>query len=161
MIEKDIQKKIEYYLHRDRSKLYITPYRSWGAMLVVLTLMLLAAFVFGYNAYVQYYIHGVEVEKSTEAAVEKSEIEVLKAEVDDALIYFLEKKKMHEMLRENRIDFYTATSGLQVSDEPAEDISDDEVSDEDVEMSARFDVVRDQVAQVGSVVRSFLIDLVR
>jgi len=71
--------------------------------------MFVLATLFGYFLYVQYYVKGVEVESTGKTAEQQlSDVEILKADLDEVLLYFENKEKTHESLLNEKITFERA-----------------------------------------------------
>lgn len=86
------------YVHRDRSKLYLTPYREWGIILIFGVPLLIAVSMFGYYTYERYFVTGVEEVSPVAVTTKKSDIEILKKDLDDTLDYFKNKEEKHTNL---------------------------------------------------------------
>ena len=103
------------YVHRDRSKLYITPYRDWGIILISSAFLFVAFSAFGYYAYDHYYVAGVESTAAVDAVQKHSDIDVLKKDLDSTFAYFNEKEKKHQTLLLEKRHFDTVVSSTTKS----------------------------------------------
>lgn len=160
---KDIQKRIQRYVHRDKSKLYITPYYSWAAMLTVWSLLLVGAFGFSYHVYMQYYIQGVEdVSNGQEDVAEKGDVELLRGNIEEILQYFDQKEEGHNELLKKQETFERVIEKdeevLPSEEDDAGEKSND--TETNAETTSTFDVLQRQAASIFLSVREFVIDLV-
>ena len=153
-----IKKKITAYLHRDRSKLYITSHRDWTIILLVSFIAFVSVSVHGYYVYVDKFILGVKDVVVQEDVHTDSEIEIFKRELDKTLAYFENKKESHrDFLKDKRIfnSYLSTYEDIIENEEVATSSPEENIETEGVSL---FDTFMRNVSDAASVWKAFFFD---
>ncbi|MCK5095765.1 MAG: hypothetical protein KAR24_00210 [Candidatus Pacebacteria bacterium] len=155
-----LKKKIKYCCHRDRSKLYITPYREWTVILIGVFVSLVGVSVFGYHAFNKYYIHGADQVVSEGQTQEVLEVKALQSKLAETVVYFEKKEQEHaELLKEKRtFESILSTTTESSSMVPSEELSSDEIS---VNAIQYIEKVVTRMSNEASVWKALFVDLLK
>ena len=80
-----LYRKIRSYNDRDRSKLYITPFREWSIILLLNAIITVVVIFFCYGAFHDIYMDGFKEDSVGQAEVDPYKIEDLKIELSKTL----------------------------------------------------------------------------
>ena len=155
-----LKEKIKYCCHRDKSKLYITPYREWTVILIGVFVSFIGVSVFGHHIFNKYYIHGADQVVSEGQAQEVLEIKALQGKLEETLVYFERKEQEHaELLKEKRtFESMLSTTTESSSMVPLEELSSDEIS---VDAIQYIEKVVTRMSNEASVWKALFIDLLK
>ena len=155
-----LKEKIKSCCHRDKSKLYITPYREWALILVGSLISLVGVSIFSYNIFDQHYVHGVDHVISEGQAQEVVEIQTLQNKLDEAVIYFEKREQAHtELLKEKRtFESMLSTTTESSSIDSQEEVFHDEIS---VDATQYIEDIVTKMSNEASVWKALFIDLVK
>ena len=168
-------KRIKSHNDRDRSKLYITPFREWSIMLFLSTIILIVVVFFCYRAFDDIYINSFEENGIVQMETDPYKIEDLKVELSKTLQYYKGLEDEHNALLgkqplfENKINI-VKSSDVFVPQDSVEGLEEDKDDNMDVSTEGSespleeepilevFDHIRSNISNTASVLKVFFID---
>ena len=161
--------KIKAYRDRDRSKLYITPFREWSIILFLSTILIIGAVFFCYRAFNDIYMDSFKEDGIGQIETDPYKIEDIKVELSKTLQYYKEREREHNALLEKQPLFENKINNIKPSD--VSDLQDDEEklkentdvlvepeSPEEEPILEVFDHFQSDISNTASVLKAFFID---
>lgn len=156
-----LYKRITTRRDRDRSKLYITPFREWGIMLFTSAVLVFIVVLFSYYAFNNIYIDSFKEKDIGQTKSNLYNIENFRTELFETLQYYEKRTQEHNILLneqplfENQINI----AGSSGAHEVYELSSDDEVSSTTDDLLPKiFNQVRLDLSGAASVWKAFFVD---
>ena len=165
-----LYEKIKACRDRDRSKLYITPFREWNIILFLSTILIISTVFFCYRAFNDIYINSFKEENISQVETDPYKIEDIKFKLSKILQYYKERENEHNVLLEkqplfeNKVNIVKSSdlSGSQDKEEKLEediDILTKPESSEGGSILEVFDHLQSNISNAASVLKAFFIDL--
>lgn len=160
--------KIKAYRDRDRSKLYITPFREWGIILVLSTILIIGTVFFCYRAFNDIYIDSFKEDGIGQIETDPYKIEDIKVELSKTLQYYKDRVREHNALLEKQPLF---ENKINIKSSDVSDLRDDEEklkentnvlieskSPKEEPIVKVFDHFQSNISNTASVLKTFFID---
>ena len=164
-----LYEKIKTHGDRDRSKLYITPFREWSIILFLSVVLVMGTVFFCYRAFNDIYINPLKEESVKQTETDPYKIEDLKIELSRTFQYYKDRECEHNVLLEKQPLFENKVNIIKSSDisDPQDDI---DALEDDVDILSGsgslkgksilevFDHLRSNISNTASILKAFFID---
>jgi len=156
-----IYKKIKRYRDRDRSKLYITPFREWSIILFINAVFVLLVICFSYYVFSIIYVGSFKEEVALQTNMDPYDIKAFKIELLETIQYYEKKTQEHndlfneQPLFEEQISITGSSSAYEIYD-----IGNDEEqpsSAGDI-LPKIFNQIKSNFSNTASVWKAFFVD---
>ena len=155
-----LYKKITGYRDRDRSKLYITPFREWSIVLFINIIFVFVFVFFSYYSFNDIYVNGFRNEVDDQVKIDPYKIKSLRTELSEMLQYYQEREYEHNILLEkqplfeNQINIASSSDVYEVYN--IED--DDGVASSTDEILPKFNQIESRFLDTASVWKALFVD---
>lgn len=166
-----LYEKIKTHGDRDRSKLYITPFREWSIILFLSVVLVMGTVFFCYRAFNDIYINPLKEESVKQTETDPYKIEDLKIELSRTFQYYKDRECEHNVLLEKQPLFENKINIIKSSDvfvpQDDEGLEDDNVGvstkesespSEEESILEVFDHIRSNISNTASVLKVFFVD---